>query len=114
MRTPEEFVSFGQANLEAFVKSGQIWAAGMQDLSKQVAANTQAQLDSTMSTFKAMTAVKSLKEAMDLQGSLLRATVETAMSQTGAVAEAGMKLAEQASAPLAARMSLAVDSFKAA
>ena len=114
MRTPEEFVSFSQGNLEAFVKSGQIWAAGMQDLSKQVAATAQAQLDSTMSAFKAMTSVKSLKEAMDLQTSLVRSTVETAMSQTGAVAEASMKLAEQAAAPLTARVNLAVVSFKAA
>ncbi len=42
IRTAEEFVSFGQGNLEALVKSGQILAAGMQDLSQQIAANAQA------------------------------------------------------------------------
>ena len=28
MKTAEEFVAFSQGNLEALVKSGQIWAAG--------------------------------------------------------------------------------------
>ena len=73
MKTAEELVSFSQGNLEAILKSGQIWAAGMQDLSKQVAATAQASFDETMSTFKALTSVKSLKDAMDLQASLARA-----------------------------------------
>jgi hypothetical protein len=42
MKTAEEFVVFGQGNVEALVKSGQIWAAGVQDLTKQVAATAQA------------------------------------------------------------------------
>src|SRR5262249_8879815 len=52
MKTAEELVAFGQGNVEAIVKSGQIWAAGVQDIGKQVAANAQASFDETMSTFK--------------------------------------------------------------
>src|SRR5690349_14580441 len=59
MKTAEDFVAFGQGNLEALMKSGQIWAAGVQDLSKHVAATAQASFDETVSTFKALTAVKS-------------------------------------------------------
>jgi len=55
MKTAEEFVTFGQGNLEAFVKSGQIWAAGVQDLQKQMAATAQAQFEETVATFKAIT-----------------------------------------------------------
>ena len=65
-------MAFGQGNLEAFVKSGQIWAAGVQDLQKQIAATAQARSRRRMSTFKAMTGVKSLKDAFDLQASLAR------------------------------------------
>ena len=32
MNTAEDFVAFGQANVEAFVKSGQIWSNGLQEL----------------------------------------------------------------------------------
>lgn len=38
MTTAEDFMAFGQGNFEAIMKSGQIWAAGVQDLGKHVAA----------------------------------------------------------------------------
>jgi phasin family protein len=111
MKTAEEFVAFGQGNLEAMVKSGQIWAAGMQDLTKQFAATAQASFDETLSTFKAMTSVKSLKDAMDLQASLARSTLEKTMSESGKLTDASFRLTEQALAPITARMTLAVEKF---
>ena len=114
MKTPQEFMTFGQANVEAFVKSSQIFATGMQDISKLMAATAQATMDETMSTFRAMTTVKSVKEAIDLQATLARSTMEKAMAQTGQVAETTFKVAEQAMAPITSRVTLAVESFKAA
>jgi phasin family protein len=111
MKTAEELVSFSQGNLEAILKSGQIWAAGMQDLSKQVAATAQASFDETMSTFKALTSVKSLKDAMDLQASLARATMEKTLTESGKLTDASFKLTEQAIAPITARVTLAVEKF---
>ncbi len=111
MRTAQDFVSFSQGNFEAMVKSGQIWAAGVQDIGKQVAASAQAQMDGNMSAFKALSSVKSIKEAFDLQTSLARSTVEKAVSETGRLTDASLKLAEEAIAPLTARVSLAVESF---
>ncbi len=111
MRTAEELVSFGQGNLEAMLKSSQIWAAGVQDLSKQMAASAQASFDETMSTFKAMGTVKSLKDAMDLQATLARATMEKTLAESGKLTDASFKLTEQAIAPITARVSLAVEKF---
>ena len=107
MKTAEEFVSFSQANVEAFVKSSQIWAAGLQDLSKQFAATAQSSMDETVSTLKALSSVKSLKEAMELQASLARANVEKTVSVSSQFADASFKLAEQAMAPITARIQLA-------
>lgn len=111
MKTAEEMVQFGQGNVEAWLKSGQILAAGLQDLGKQVAATAQASFDETVSTFKAMTGARSIKEAFDLQASLTRSSLEKAMAETGRLTEASFKLAEQSAAPLAARFSLAVEKF---
>ena len=111
MKTAEEFVAFGQGNVEAIVKSGQIWAAGVQDIGKQMAANAQASFDDTMSTFKAMSSAKSLKDAFDLQASLARSTLEKTLTESGKLTDASMKLTEQALAPLAARFSLAMEKF---
>jgi phasin family protein len=111
MKTAEEFMAFSQGNIEAFVKSGQIWAAGVQDLTKQVAATAQASLDETMATFKALTSVKSLKDAMDLQASFARSALEKTMTESGKLTDASFKLTEQALAPITARMTLAVEKF---
>ena len=111
MKTAEEFLAFGQGNVEAFMKSGQIWAAGVQDLSKQVVASAQASFDETMSTFKAMAGVKSLKDAMDLQAGLARSTVEKTLAESGKLTDASFRLTEQALAPITARVTLAVEKF---
>ena len=114
MKTAEEFVAFSQGNFEALVKSGQIWTAGVQDIGKLIAANAQASFDETMSTFKAMSSAKSLKDAFDLQSSLARATIEKTLAESGKLTDASMKLTEQALAPLTARFSLAMEKFSKA
>jgi phasin family protein len=111
MKTAEELVAFGQGNVEAMVRSSQIWAAGLQDISKLIAANAQASFDETMSTFKALSSAKSLKDAFELQASLARTTIEKTLAESGKLTDASMKLTEQTLAPLTARVSLAVEKF---
>ena len=109
MTSAEQLVSFSQANLEAFMKSSQIWSAGIQDLTARVAASAQASLEETMSAMRAMSGVKSLRDAVELQTGFAKATVEKTVSETGRLAESSMRLAEQVAAPLTARVSAAVD-----
>ncbi len=111
VKSAEEFVSFSQGNFEAMMKAGQIWAAGVQDLHKTFAATAQAQVEAAMGTMKAMSGVKSIKEAMDLQTTMARASMETAMAETGKLTDASVKLTEQALAPITARVTLAVEKF---
>jgi phasin family protein len=111
VKTAEELVTFSQGNMEAFVKSGQIWSAGLQDLSKHVAASAQASLDETIATFKAFSSVKSLKDAMDLQSSLARSSLEKAVAESSKLTDASVKLAEKAFAPISARYTLAIEKF---
>lgn len=110
-RAAQDFLAFGQGNLDAFVKSSQIWAAGVQDLSKQIAATAQANFDETLTAFKAMAAVNTPKDALDIQANLIRANSEKAMAETGKLTEASRKLAEQTFAPITARMNAAVERF---
>jgi phasin family protein len=111
VKTAEEFVAFGQGNIEAFVKSSQIWAAGVQDLSKQAAATAQTQFEETMAAFKAMTSVKSLKDLFELQSSFAKSAMEKTMAESGKITDASVKLTEQALAPITARVTIAVESF---
>jgi hypothetical protein len=88
MKTAEEVVAFSQGNMEALIKSGQIWSTGLQDISKQVASSFQASYEEAMSAFKAMTSVKSLKEAVDLQVGLARSAVEKSVTESSKYTDA--------------------------
>jgi phasin family protein len=111
MRTAEELVQFNQGNFEAFVKSSQIWAAGVQDLTKQAAASAQVSFEETVSTYKALSSVRSVREALELQANLARSSVEKVVAESGRLADASVKLAEKALAPLTARVTLAAEKF---
>ena len=111
MKTAEEMMAFSQGNVEALVKSSQIWAAGVQDLTKHIAAVAQAQMDETMANVKAMTSVKSIKEAIDMQTSLAKTAMEKALAETGKITDATMKLTEETMAPITARVSIATETL---
>ncbi len=111
MKTAEELVAFSQGNMEAVVKSTQIWAAGLQDLSKHMAAAAQSSVDQSMSAFKAMSGVKSLKDVFELQSAFARSALEKSLTESGKLTDASFKLTEQALAPITARMNVAVEKF---
>lgn len=111
IKTTEEMMAFGQGNVEAFLKSGQIWVAGVQDLSKHIAATAQASIDETVANVKALSSVKSLKEAMDLQATIAKTSVEKFVAESGKITDATVKLAEQTIAPISARVTLATEKF---
>ena len=111
MKTAEELVAFNQGNIEALVKASQIWAAGIQDLSKHLAAAAQASMDESMAAMKALSGVKSLKDAFELQSGFARAALEKSLSESGKLTDASFKLTEQALAPITARVTVAVEKF---
>jgi len=111
MASAGDFLAFGQGNLDAFMKSSQIWAAGVQELSKHVAATAQSGFQETLASFQALSGVKSAREALDIQVGLARANLEKAVAETGKITDTSLKLAEQAMAPITARMTLAAEKF---
>jgi phasin family protein len=111
MKTAEQLVQFSQGNLEAFVKSSRVLASGWTDLSKHMAAHAQSSMEHTASTVKAMTGVKSFKEAIELQTAFTKTYFEKTMAETSKLTEQSLKLAEAATAPITARMNAAVESF---
>ena len=111
MKSTEDLVAFGQANLEAFVKSGQIWSAGVQELTKQMASSAKASFEESVSTFKAISTARSVKEAIDLQSTFAKSALEKAMAEGNKLTDASIKLTEQTLAPITARVTVAVETF---
>jgi phasin family protein len=108
-RAAEEAAEFGRGNLEAVTRSAQLWTAGAQDLARQYMAVAQGLTDHALEGAKALAAVKSLQEAANVQSSYAKAALERAVSESAKLQEATFKLAEQAYAPLTARVTVAME-----
>ncbi len=109
-----DFVAVGKDNLEAITASSKIWAAGVQELNKQFAESAKASLEESVAAFKALSSVKSVKEAIELQTAYSKSAVTKAMAETTKLTEASRKLTEEALAPITARISVAVGSLSKA
>ncbi len=113
MKGAEELVSFSQGNLEAVVKAAQIWATGVQELSRQMLTTVQATAEEGMANVKALAGVKSVKEASDLQASFAKASLDKSVAEMQKISTDFYRLAESAAAPLTARVQLAVEKANA-
>ena len=108
-KAAEEAAEFSRGNAEAMAKAAQAYVVGFQDLGRQSFALFQGLADQALENAKALSGVKSLKEAAELQSSYTRTAMEKTFSESAKLQEAALKLAETAFAPLTARATLAVE-----
>lgn len=109
MKAAEDAAEFSRGNLEALTKASQLYVTGVQDLSRQAMAMFQAFSEHAIEGVKAMSAMKSMKDAADFQASFTKTAFERAVNDTTKISEAAMKLAETSIEPISARMTLAME-----
>jgi phasin family protein len=108
----EKVTSFGKGNVETIMKSGRIWTEGCQELSKTMAATVQTNIDRNMEAMRALAAVRTMKDMMELRGSLMSMSFERMFADAGRLTDASLKLAREAMAPITAHMIQAAEAFK--
>ena len=108
-KAAEDAAEFGRGNVEAFTKAAQTWASGSQDLARQYMALAQGLTDHAMEGAKALSSVKSVNEAAELQAKFAQAALEKMVAEGTKLQEASVKLAESAFAPVNARMTMAME-----
>jgi len=108
-KAAEEAADFGRGNVEAFTKAAQTWASGSQDLARQYMALAQGLTDHALEGAKALSGVKSVNEAAELQAKFAKAALEKVVAEGTKLQEASVKLAESAFAPVNARFTVAME-----
>jgi phasin family protein len=111
VKNSEELLAFNQGNLEAVIKSTQIYSAGFQDVSKQLSASGKASFDESLAFTKSLVGAKSGKEALELQSGFIKASIESAATERKKIIDAITKLTDQAFSPLGTRFTLALETF---
>ncbi len=104
-----DFSAFGQEYLDAMVKSGGIFAEGFETLGKEWAAFARASFEDNVATTKAVLGAKSLHEMVELQTRYTRKNIDQTLAETSKLAEFSVKVANEALAPIQARVNLAVE-----
>lgn len=105
-RTASSALLFGHETLGAYAKSTQIWAAGLQDLAQQSATLARTSIAEANEHLKSLTAAGFVQEAVEMQTRIVRASAEKAIAEAGRLANAYVKLTEEAFAPIAARFGM--------
>jgi hypothetical protein len=108
-----ELTAFNKDTLAAITQANQILVAGSQDLLRQTAQSGQEAIAEVQSGIRALVSAKTLKDGLELQASLIRASVTRLLSDSNRLSQASLELAEKIAAPLTARLSLAVETVTA-
>jgi len=107
----EDVVAFSKSNIDAFVKSNEILSNGVKDLNTTIMQLAQANLDETVAIAQKLMGCKSVNEIVEIQSTVVKSQYEKAISESRKISEQTVKLAENASKPLAERVTVAVDTL---
>ncbi len=104
--------TFTRGNVEAVVESGKILAAGLQDLSTNLVAESRGAFETLTADLKELAAAKTPADFFKIQGEIARKNLDSAVAHGSKNSEAMLKLVTDALAPLSGRVNLAVDKAK--
>jgi phasin family protein len=96
----DEFAAIQKDGMDAFMKAGEIWAKGAEDIGKAYFALVQDAAETGSEATKAMFAAKSLKEVFDLQGEIARKNFDKSLSDGKKLSELSMKVVNDAFQPI--------------
>ena len=108
-----DLADFNKGTLAAFTEASQIFVTGAQDLFRDATQSSQAAFAEALAGMRELASVKSPKDGLELQASLMRASFNRLVSESNRLILASKELTEKATAPITAGASLAAEKFAA-
>ena len=108
-KAADEVAAFGKSNVEAFIQAGTIFFHGFEELAKTFVGLTTAQVESSMTTAKALISAKTLSEFTDLQNAYTKSAFDTAVSEATHLSEMAIKMTNEAIEPISARATATIE-----
>lgn len=104
----EDLAGFNQANLDAAITSTAALTRALEGYNQACSTFARSACERGMAAAKAMAQAKSPDEAVQLQGDYARTVVDQTVAQGKKLTDMSLKLANQATAPIQARMDAAM------
>lgn len=100
----DEMADYSKANTDAVITSANVVTKGVEAMARSWFAFTQTSVDQSMAVAKKAMAVKSLKELADLQSAYTKDSFDALLTEGTKMSELALKTANDALAPLSARV----------
>lgn len=105
----EDLSKFQKDNYDAYLAASTIFAKGAENVGKAWMSLTQEALENAAQTAKALLGAKTLREAVDLQSDFAKSNFDKLVAEGTKLSELSVKVANEAFAPLNARVNVAVE-----
>ena len=107
-----EYVDVQRETIETGAHAVRIYSEGLQGLAKHAAEISRVQFEDGMAHLRSLTGVRSLTDLFQLQAEFARKTASRALAETSTFAEGYLKVANDALAPVTARVREAAEKVK--
>lgn len=111
MKSYEDLAKLGQENFEAVMEANKTAMTHGQALNQQFVAYLQSAAQANFDVFKALTGVKSAKEAIDLQTKHAQATFDESVATLTKLSEGAREAANDVAKPLQDRTKVSLDTL---
>ena len=105
----DEVIAAGKANLDAVIEANTAAYDGAKQLSEAFVTYVQAAHEANVAASKAVTAAKTLQEAVELQQGHVQSSLQGAIAKGNELSEVAVAVANQVIEPLQARSKIAVE-----
>ncbi len=107
----EDVIAFSKSNIEAFVKSNEIFSNGFKEINSSIMQLAQANLEETVAVAQKLMGCKSVNEIVEIQSTVAKIQYEKVVAESRKISQQTVKLAESASKPIAERVTVAVETL---
>jgi len=111
MKNYGDLADLSRENLEAYVAATSATAKGIEAINAEIFDYSKKVYDANMAVYKSLSGVKTPKEFFDIQTDLLKSRYEDTLAEVNKLNELATASANEAVAPISARVSEAADKF---
>ena len=105
----DDVAAFGKDNIDAVVTAGNIATKGWQDLGAAWFAFAKGTADNSVANMQALMSVKTPQELVNIQSTFAKSTFDSIVTESSKLSEMGVKVTNEALAPINARVNATVE-----
>lgn len=105
----DEFAALNKDTVDAYVKAGNVFAKGFEDLGKTVFAFAQTQAEANVNAAKALMSAKTINDVVEIQSDLARNQFDAFVAESTKVSEMTVKVANETAEPIQAQLNIVVE-----